>query len=97
MPYIRVTYRDREYDFDYVPTHQIASLIAQDEITHFFRRSEKRWVNVRCDKIRGSGGFYHGPERRMENASSQKEEQEFNGKTRDENWMEGLWSHLENS
>ncbi len=97
MPYIRVAYKNREYAFDYVPTHQIAHLIAQDEITHFFRPSEKRWVNVRCDKIRGSGGSYQGPERRMENASPPREEQGSNGKTRDENWMEQFWSHFENS
>ncbi len=97
MPYIRVTYKTKKYDFDYVPTHQIAHLIAQDEITHFFRPSEKRWVNVRCDKIRGSGGSYQGPERRMENAPCLKEEQGFNGKTRDENWMEHLRSHFNNS
>jgi hypothetical protein len=97
MPYIRVTYKNREYGFDYVPTHQIAHLIAQDEITHFFRSSEKRWVNVRCDKIRGSGGFYRGPERRTENASHPKEEQGSNGKRQDARWMEQLWTHLENS
>ncbi len=97
MPYIRVTYKNEKYDFDYVHTHQIAHLIAQDEITHFFRPSEKRWVNVRFDKIRGSGGSYQGSERRMGNRPRLKEEQRSNGNTRDENWMEHLWSHFENS
>ncbi len=97
MAYIRVTYKNKEYDFDYVSTHQIAHLIAQDEITHFFRPSENRWVNVRCDKIRGSGGSYQGPERRLDNAPRLEEKQGSIKKTWDENWMERLWSHFENS
>ncbi len=95
MAYIRVTYGNGKYIFDYVSTDQLACLIARDEITHFFRPSEGRWVNVRCDQIRGNGGFYQGPERRKESARL-KEDQRFNGKMENENWMENLWADIEN-
>jgi len=67
MPYIRVIYSIRKYDFDYVPADLLDTLIIEDQITHFYRPSEKRWINVRLDEIRGRGGCYQGPERRRIN------------------------------
>ena len=97
MSYIRVIYKSKIYDFDYVSTTQLGSLIARDEITHFFRPSERRWVNVRCEEIRGNGGFYQGPERRKNATAQLEEEQRSNKSMRNENWMEKLWSDCENS
>jgi hypothetical protein len=39
-------------------------LIASNKIIQFYRESEKRWVTVGTDPIRGMGGTYSGPERR---------------------------------
>ncbi len=64
MPLIRVVYRAGEYGFDYVASNLLDSLIMQDEITHFYRPSEGRWIDVRIDPARSRGGGYQGPERR---------------------------------
>ena len=63
MPYIRVANADTG-KFDYASTIMLDSLIESNKITHFFRPSENRWVNVKWGGIRGQGGEYHGPERR---------------------------------
>ena len=62
MPYIRVVYKKNK--FDYVSGILLDALIKMGEITHFYRASEKRWINVRLDPIRVRGDHYQGPERR---------------------------------
>ncbi len=60
MPLIRVVYRAGEYAFDYVTSDLLDSLITQDEISHFYRPSESRWIDIKFDPVRGSGGRYPG-------------------------------------
>ncbi len=59
---LHVQYQNYRYDF--VDTQTLDSLLEQKQIRGFFRPSEKRWVVVSYDPIRGSGGKYSGPERR---------------------------------
>ena len=54
MPHIRVI--NKTGKFDYVSGDLLDSLIKLDEITHFYRASEKRWINIKFDPIRGRGG-----------------------------------------
>ncbi len=58
-----VQYEDLRYDF--VKPRRLDRLLAGSELRQFFRPSEKRWVNVHRDPIRGRGGRYSGPERRQ--------------------------------
>jgi hypothetical protein len=60
---LHVQYRNDRYD--YVDTHTLDMLLADVNIRKFFRPSEKRWVNVYHDSIRGLGGHYSGPNRRQ--------------------------------
>jgi hypothetical protein len=64
MAYIRVIYRTKKNDFDYVSGDQLHTLINNDEITHFYRPSERKWINVKCDSIRTNKDQSHGPGRR---------------------------------
>ncbi len=57
MPLIRVVYRANEYGFDYVACHLLYALITQDVITHFYRPSEGRWIDVKIDPVRGGDGL----------------------------------------
>ena len=103
MAYIRVAYRAKNRDFDYVPGNQLDTLIARHEISHFFRPAEKRWVSVKFDAVRGDGGGpYQGPERRRNddwvpavdrNAENSSPNIEPSGK----DWLERLWRQIENS
>jgi hypothetical protein len=54
----------RNLDYDYVDTRTLDSLLEDEGIIRFYRPSEKRWVNVYRDPIRGMGGDYSGPSRR---------------------------------
>ena len=97
MPLIRVVYKAKEYDFDYVPSDLLNTLITGDKITHFYRPSEEKWVNIRLDPVRGIGGGYQGPERRrMEHKSNPNEEKGYlpTG-ARGSFWLEGLWRLIE--
>jgi len=62
MPYIRVIYNTSR--FDYVSEDLLDSLILLDQITHFYRPSENRWINIRIDPVRRRGGCYQGLDRR---------------------------------
>jgi hypothetical protein len=101
MPYIRVVYRTKDHNFDYVPSGMLDTLIWKDEISHFYRPSEKRWVDVKCDPIRGRGGRYQGPERRRI-GNNPKSGGEKTGKgipntpSERANWLHGLWQDIEN-
>ena len=101
MPYIRVIYKANKLDFDYVSGELLDALINGNKITHFYRSSEKRWINIRLDPIRGNGGGYQGPERRKmdnePNSQEQKAKEGFkNTKGSSSNWLEQLWRHIEN-
>lgn len=101
MAYIRVLYQTGECDFDYVPGSLLAKMITLDEISHFYRPSEKRWVSVKFDTIRQEGGRgpYHGPERRMNASNPEPEDPEGRrfkkGSAKPANWLEALWSQIE--
>jgi hypothetical protein len=96
MPLIRVLYRAAEYGFDYVTSDLLDALITQDEITHFYRPSERRWINIKLDPLRERGGGYQGPERRGRDKGP-----ESIGKGRlkagacRSDWLDGLWREVE--
>ncbi len=98
MAYIRVLYRTKERDFDYIPGNLLDSMITLDEISHFYRPSEKRWISIKFDALRGAGGQgdYQGPERRnLGFETKERETQQRN--EQDRNWLERLWRHIETS
>ncbi len=64
MRHIKVKYQNNDYDI--VPDLMLNELISWKKIRQFYRSSEGRWVTVGSDPIRGIGGSYPGPERRME-------------------------------
>jgi hypothetical protein len=47
-----------------VDVASLEKLLEEKKLRRFYRPSEKRWVNVSTDPIRGMGGNYSGPERR---------------------------------
>ena len=97
MPLIRVVYRAGGYDFNYVTSDHLDTLITHDEITHFYRPSERRWVNIRLDPVRSSGGEYHGPERRRKGNGPKPigEKGRLNAEARCSGWLDGLWRLVE--
>lgn len=97
MPLIRVVYKAKEYDFDYVPGDLLETLITGDKITHFYRPSEERWINIRLDPVRGRGGGYQGPERRRSDHKPNPNEEKggLNAEARGSVWLEGLWRLIE--
>ena len=103
MAYIRVVYKTRKSVFDYVDTNLLDTLISQDEISHFYRSSEKRWVSTRFDAVREERkDWYQGAERRRKQSflGSEAQEQEkaiSNTEKGCPNWLEGLWKHIETS
>jgi hypothetical protein len=61
---IHVQYRDKKYD--YVNSQFLEGLIEERTIRQFFRPSEKKWIHIDLDPIRGRGGKpYNGEERRQ--------------------------------
>jgi len=62
IEYINVRYS--KYAYGMTPRQLLNELIASNQILKFYRNSEKRWVTVGTDPIRGMGGTYIGPERR---------------------------------
>lgn len=103
MAYIRVAYKTKDIGFDYVPGNRLDTLIAQEEISHFFRPAEKRWVSIKFDTVRGAGGDgYQGPERRgndntIQAAGQEAENSSLNKEVSDKDWIERLWRQIENS
>ncbi len=91
MGYIRVIYKEK--GFDYIPASLLGELIGLDQITHFYRPSEKRWISIKFDAVRGSGGWYTGPERRTEQSKTESMQQKA-GASRAPDWMESLWRHI---
>ncbi len=93
MAYIRVIYKEK--GFDYIPASLLDALIGLDQITHFYRPSEKRWISIKFDAVRGPGGWYTGPERRREQITPESMRQKA-GAGRSPDWMESLWRHIGN-
>jgi hypothetical protein len=50
---------------DVVGEKMLNDLLARNEVAQFYRPSESRWVTLGVDVIRGAGGRYVGPERRL--------------------------------
>ena len=59
---IHVQYKD--FHYEYVDTRTFERLLAGKKLKLFYRPSEKRWIYVMRDPIRGTGGDYSGPDRR---------------------------------
>jgi len=57
---IRVVYENEKYDF--VKPFILDELLYLNKIKKFHRING--WVDPNIDKIRGTGGYYRGPERR---------------------------------
>jgi len=60
--HVHVRYINNAYDV--VNDVALDDLIAASRIKEFYRPSEKRWVVLGTDAVRGIGGAYAGPERR---------------------------------
>ncbi len=57
-----------QYDNDsdgYVDSYTLDNLLLGKTLKQFYRPSEKRWINVYRDPIRGLGGNYSGQDRRQ--------------------------------
>ena len=57
-----VQYQNDRYDF--VNAQMLDRLLTAKKVRQFYRPSEKRWIDVSNDPVRGLGGFYLGPNRR---------------------------------
>ena len=103
MAYIRVACKKKDIDFDYVPGNRLDTLIARDEISHFFRPAEKRWVSIKFDAVRGEGADgYPGPERRrmaepVRALGKEADNSCLRKETSVKDWLEGLWRQIETS
>ncbi len=99
MAYIRVVYRTKECSFDYVPGNLLNLLIAQDEVSHFYRPSEKKWVSTKFDAVREGAASWDGPERRTNvstfRLAGQEEEVPSNVDAGPTIWLESLWRFIE--
>jgi hypothetical protein len=60
---LRVQYQN--FTYDYVDTQTLDRLLVGKSLRQFYRPSEKSWINVFHDLIRGIGGDYSGPNRRQ--------------------------------
>jgi hypothetical protein len=60
---LHVQYQDHRYD--YVDTHTLDRLLEGKNLRQFYRPSERRWVDVHRDSLRGTGGGYGGLNRRQ--------------------------------
>ena len=61
---LHVEYQNDHYD--YVDTRNLDRLLVEgNTLRRFFRPSERRWVNIFRDPVRGEGGDYVGPNRRQ--------------------------------
>jgi hypothetical protein len=60
---LRVQYHNDK--FDYVTETALNTLIVTNGVKKFYRPSEERWITIGIDPIRGMGGPYAGPDRRI--------------------------------
>jgi len=96
MAYIRVIYKKERDGFDYVSSERLDTLIMGEEISHFYRPAERRWINIKLDPLRGKGGFYQGPDRRriINRPDEEVQETKTAERNRSSNWLEGLWRDI---
>ncbi|MBN2397625.1 MAG: hypothetical protein JXI32_04535 [Deltaproteobacteria bacterium] len=52
--------------YDYIAGTVLDRLIREHRVKRFYRSSEERWITVGIDPIRGMGGVYAGPDRRIQ-------------------------------
>jgi hypothetical protein len=64
---LRVQYVNGKYD--YVDNRTLDELIEQDLIRQFYRPSERRWIDIETDPVRGKVRFYRLEEQRWINVS----------------------------
>jgi hypothetical protein len=101
MAYIRVVYKTKDCNFDYVRENRLETMILREEISHFYRPSERQWIRIKFDAVREGGEeMYPGPERRKTGKSlgveSQKKEGIFpKGQGPQRIWLESLWPAIE--
>lgn len=62
---LHIQYSDGKYD--YVDSQTLDRLIDANQVKLFYRPSEKKWVNVDTDPIRGKIRFYRFSEKRWVN------------------------------
>jgi hypothetical protein len=62
---LHVKYLDGKYD--YVDSRTLDMLIDADKVKLFYRPSEKRWINVDTDPVRGKIRFYRFAEQKWVN------------------------------
>jgi hypothetical protein len=55
----------KNFYYDYVDILTLDRLLEGKSIRQFYRPSEKRWIDVSLDPIRGRGGRYQGVNRRQ--------------------------------
>jgi hypothetical protein len=67
---LKIQYHDMKYD--YVDSLTLDRLITSREIRQFFRPSENTWVRTDEGPLRGMGGSYSGPERRLAQPSARQ-------------------------
>ena len=60
---INVVYKNRRHDL--VKSFLLDKLLADGELKKFYRPSEKKWIFVDTDPIRGMGGINSGYGRRL--------------------------------
>ncbi len=62
---LHVKYSDGRYD--YVDSRTLDMLIDSDKVALFYRPSEKKWINVDTDPVRGKIRFYRFAEQKWVN------------------------------
>ena len=64
---LHVQYKNGKYD--YVDNHTLDTLIDEDLILQFYRPSERKWIDVETDPVRGKIRVYNFEEGRWVNVS----------------------------
>ncbi len=95
MPYLRVIYTRKQIPYDYVSSEVLDNLIMREEISHFYRPRERKWINVRVDLIRGKGGQYEGPERRILALAKEQTAAALRTKGKGPKWIDTLCRVIE--
>ena len=101
MACIRVVYKTKDCDFDYVNENWLETMILREEISHFYRPSEEKWISIKFDSVReGREGPYPGPERRRNGKCLGLNRHKMDGvfpKRRglQRTWMESMWRAIE--
>jgi|WetSurMetagenome_2_1015567.scaffolds.fasta_scaffold715921_2 hypothetical protein len=62
---LRIQYSDGKYD--YVDSRTLDRLIDTNQVKFFYRPSEKKWIDVDTDAVRGKIRFYRFAEKKWVN------------------------------